>query len=479
MRNLFRALLFLHMFSTILSIIFGDMKHIVFALVVSVLCYSTAQAQPVTIAEVIQRALQKSPAILQAQADLHATEQKLSSIRTSMWMPQLAVSAIPVAISSNSAQMQGGATLSLELSLPTGAALRVSYMGSLRYSSGDFHGSLSGELTQPLWFDVSLTEATLELYRQETAWTEAQQTIAETQRQLTLDLLNNILDLSATSQSIEIAQARAELSRKNLEEIHSQVQRGQAGQTDLLAAQIDLRQRELTLAKLQRDFALTQEKFFTTYGLEKTLTWQAPTVREELKDLAEVLLHIEITPAVLAKDSRVRRAAQQVTEAERLLKKAQQDALPQIGLTLSYDDQSAGWGVGLSFRHSFFTGQALKVQEAQRTLAQAQRSLQAMRETVRLEFLAQRNALQEAYSHLEVLALKSELLALQHQIKQQQLEKGLISTSDWEEFLIQTREFENERRATLYQLTIAYLKYKNSLGLSFSPKEVFLDEQNP
>lgn len=140
-----------------------------------------------------------------------------------------------------------------------------------------------------------------------------------------------------------------------------------------------------------------------------------------------------------------------------------------------YDDQSAGWGIGLSVRHSFLTAQTLQREEAQRALTTARRTLESVKETVRLELLAHRSALQEAYSQLDVLALQSELVALQHTMKQQQLERGLLSPSDWEEFLVEQREFENERRAALYKLALAYLRYKNSWGLSFSLKEV-LDE---
>ncbi len=449
------------------------MRLFAFALAGAIVCVGV-QADPVPISEIIQQALQKAPVILQAQEDVWGTERALELARKSIWMPQLTVSAIPLGLSGT--QLHGSATLSVGLNLPTGTALRFSYTGSFSYTGGGMRSTLSGELTHPLLVDLSLTDAALDLSRRTTALAEAQQTLAETQRQVTLDVLSALLDLTIAQESIAIAQARVELSQKRLDEMRSRVQSGQAGQTDLLAAQIELRQRELELAKLQRDWVLNQEKLFATYGLEKTLTWRAPAVKiEEIKSLADVLLHLEITPEVITQDARVRRAAQQVAEAERLLKKAQQDALPQLGLTLMYDDQSAGWGIGLSVRHSFLTDQALQREEAQRALTTARRTLESVKETVRLELLAHRSALQEAYSQLDVLALQSELVALQHTMKQQQLERGLLSPSDWEEFLVEQREFENERRAALYKLALAYLRYKNSWGLSFSLKEV-LDE---
>ncbi|MCX8103523.1 MAG: TolC family protein [Candidatus Bipolaricaulota bacterium] len=447
------------------------MKRLAFALALAIF-HVGVQAEPVPpISEIIQQALQKAPALLQAYQDVTAAERALRLVRQSLWMPQLTVSAIPLGFSN--ARMLGSATLSVGLSLPTGTALRLSYTGSFSYTDGRMRSTLSGELTQPLLFDLSLTEEAIDLYRRTTALDEAKQTLPETQRQITLDVLSGLLDLTVAQESIAIAQARVALSQKRLEAVRTNVQSGQAGQTDLLAAQIELRQRELELAKLQRDFALNQEKLFATYGLNKVLTWQAPTVKEEIQSLAEVLLHLEITQEVIAKDARVRRAAQHVAEAERILRKVQQEALPQVGLTLTYDDQDAGWGVGLSVRHSFLTDQSLKLEEAKRTLATAQHTLASVKATVRLELLAQRNALHEAYSQLDVLKLKSELIALQHQMKQQQRERGLLSPTDWEAFLIEQREFENEHRAALYKLVIAYLRYKNSWGLSFSLKEVF------
>lgn len=445
------------------------MRRIFVAVILIALCVVSAQAQPVS--EIIQQIAQRAPAILQAQDDVTAAEQELKLIRQSVWMPQFSVSALPISFSEGGAQ--GSATLSIGLSLPTGTTLRFSYTGSMSYANGSFRSALSGEATQPLFFDFRLTDTAIELDRRQRALEEATQTLSETQRQVILNALSDLLDLTIAQESIEIAQARVALSRRRLDAVRNRVQSGQAGQADLLAAQIELRQSELELAKLQRDFALAQERFLTTYGLEKTPLWQAPTVKAELKDLAEVLLHLEITPEVIAKDARVRRAMQQVAEAERILRKAQQDALPQLGFTVSYDPQGAGWGAGISIRHSFFTDQTLKQEEAQRALTAAQQTLRATRETVRLELVAQRNALQEAYSQLDVLALKGELIALQQAMKEQQRERGLLSSTDWEEFLIEKREFENEYRAALYRLAIAYLRYKNSWGLSFSLKEVF------
>ncbi len=114
-------------------------------------------------------------------------------------------------------------------------------------------------------------------------------------------------------------------------------------------------------------------------------SWQAPVAKEEIKSLAEVLLHGEITPQVPAKDARVRRAMQHVAEAERLLSKAQQETLPHVGLTASYDPQNGNWIVGLNVCHS------------------------------------------EAYSQLDVLALEGELIALQQAMKEQQRARGLLS----------------------------------------------------
>lgn len=445
------------------------MKHVFFATIAILFCVVSAQAQPIS--EILQQIVQRAPTILHAQDDVTVAEQELRLAQQSVWMPQLTVSAVPIGFSGNS--VQGSATLSVGLSLPTGTTLRLSYTGSITYASGSFRSTLSGEATQPLLFNFRLTDAALELERRQIALEEAKQTLSETQHQLMLDALSELLDLTIVQESLKIAQVRVDLSKKRLDAVRSKVQSGQAGQTDLLAVQIELRQSELAVAKLQRDFALAQEKFLVTYGLPKMPSWQVPTVKSELKDLAEVLLHLEITPKGISKDAQVRRAAQQVAEAERILKKAQHDALPQVGLTLTYDDQSASWGIGLSVRHSFLTDQALKIEEAKHTFVTAQRTLNAVKETVRLELLTQRNALHEAYSQLDVLALRSELIALKHEMKRQQLERGLLSPLDWEVFLIEKREFENERRAALYKLVIAYLRYKNSWGLSFSLKEVF------
>ncbi|MCS7198229.1 MAG: TolC family protein [Candidatus Bipolaricaulota bacterium] len=444
------------------------MKRVFFTVILGTLCVVSAQAQSVS--EIIQQIAQRAPVILQAQDDIAAAERELKLFRQSIWMPQLTVSALPIGFSGGS--WQGSLTFSANMSLPLGTTLRFSYTGTISYADGSFRGSLTGEVTQPV-FGFRLTDATLELDRRQVALEEAKHALAERQRQVMLDALSELLDLTIVRESIAIAQARVELAKKLVDAVRSRVQSGQAEQTELLAAQIELRQSELTLAKLQRDFALAQERFLITYGIDEMPTWQAPTVRAELKDLAEVLLHIEITPEVVFKDARVRRAMQQLGERFTTKLKVQYNALPKVGLTVSYEPHSAGWSIGLGVHLSFLADHALKLERAHQAFAAAQQALSSTAKTVKLELLTQRNALHEAYSQLDVLALRSELMALQHEMKHQQLERGLLSPLDWEAFLLEQREFENERRAALYKLAIAYLRYKNSWGLSFSLQEAF------
>lgn len=451
-------------------------------LVLALLLFSSirTQAQPVEISVIIQQALQKAPQILQAKEDVAAAELELALVRGNVFIPQLSVSAVPLGFSYEGGQGKstGSATLALGLSLPTGTALRLNYNGSLSYTDGAFQSSLSGQLTQILLMDLSLTDTAIELQRKQAAVDEAKQTLLEVQRQVMLEVLNGLLNLLVVQESVEIARARVDLSQARLEEVRSKVERGQAGRLDLLAAQIELRQNELASAKLQRDSSLSQEKFFNSFALEKTLSWRVPNIAaKKLQKLAEGLLQEEITPAIISKDPQVRRASREVVEAERTLNKTKQDAFPSLGLTMNYEERS-GWGIGISFSHSLFTGQELKIKEAERALVTARRTLESARESTKLDIVSQRNALQEAYSQMEVITLKGELLALQQEMKQQQMERGLISTGEWDEFLIQKRDFENEYRAALYQLIIAYLTYRNSLGMSFSLEEVFSDEQN-
>ncbi|MCX8104204.1 MAG: TolC family protein, partial [Candidatus Bipolaricaulota bacterium] len=91
------------------------------------------------------------------------------------------------------------------------------------------------------------------------------------QRQVTLEALHSAMQLSVLQESVEIAQTRVRSKQEQLAELRGRVERGQALPLDLLAAQIELRQSELALTKLQHDFALSQERFAHTFGLEKEL----------------------------------------------------------------------------------------------------------------------------------------------------------------------------------------------------------------
>lgn len=436
------------------------------------------KAQPVaaTIWEVVEQAVQQASIVLQAQEDLVAAQLEEARLRQSLLAPTLSFSLLPWRLESQE-ESTASATLALTLTLPTGTALRLSYRGSLSYQRGALQSSLEGEITQPLLIDWRLTDTALELQRAHDAVEEATQALGEAQRQATLEVLNSLAQLWVMRESVEIAQARVRLKQERLADVRNRVERGQALALNLLQVQIELRQSELALVKLQRDFALSQERLAQTFGLETTLPVQSPSVTPQLEEIVTELLTVAITPEVIAQDPRVRRAQRELVQTELIVHKARRDLLPSLGLSLSYDER-LGWSLGFNVRYNLFAGQAMKLQQAEIAYTAARRKLQAIQKTVELEIVSQKNALQEAYGHLDVLKLRAELLALQQEMKEQQRERGLISASDWEEFLIQKREFENEYRAALYQLVLAYLRYKNSLAMDVSLKEVFSDESN-
>jgi outer membrane protein TolC len=454
-------------------------KIILILLVLSLLIFLPlwvqAQGDHIGLQEVIQRALQNSPQVLSAEEDLAAAELELKLARRSLFIPQLSLTATPLVLYYNT----GSATLSGGLSLPTGTTLSLSYSGSLNYENGQFQGSFGVELTQPLFKDLSLTSTALDLQRKQVAWEEARQSLEETKSQVVLDAIEGFFSLLVLQESMEIAQTGVELNRAQLEEVQSKVNLGQAGQLDLLAAQIDLRQSELNLAKLQNNYSLNREKFFNSLVLDKASSLLEPRIDyENLLKMVEAILEEDITSEVILRNREVRQAERDVEEAEQNLRKVRQDAFPNLALRVNYD-HSTGWVVSINLSYSLFSSHDLKIMEAERDLEVAHRALESAKEAARLEIYSQRDSLKEAQGQMKLLGMKGELMALQEEMKQKQLDKGLIGKGEWEEFLIQKRGFENDYREAMYNLVTSYLKYTNYLGMDLNLEEVISDEENP
>jgi outer membrane protein TolC len=169
----------------------------------------------------------------------------------------------------------------------------------------------------------------------------------------------------------------------------------------------------------------------------------------------------------------VRQAEASVQEAAQNLRTIKQEARPSVALRVSYDG-SRGWGLRLDLNHGFFKNFDLQIREAEQALALAQRTLESARETARLEIYSRRDVLRDAQNQMELFSMKQALLRLQEEMRQKQLEGGLLSTDTWEEFLIQKKEFESDYQKAISDLCVSYFEYEKSLGMNLNLEEVIL-----
>jgi outer membrane protein TolC len=451
----------------------------VFAL--SLLVFAPAKAQQaLSLPTALQQALRADLRLLQAERKVIAAKLELELLVRNLFIPRLSLSAIPLSnsIETEQTRLLGRVNLSAGMTLPIGTTLSLGYSTTYNYATGQLQGTWASDLTQPLLQDFTLTSTALELQAKQASLREAEHLLRETKNQVLLETLKKILDLTLTQAAIQISQNRVELAQQRYASTQSKAEQGQANRVELLAAEIELRQSELGLAKLQTSFQSEQEKFFRSLGLKEKIIL-SPAQVNNMKFLAsvETLLHKQnaITSEIVQADPEVRKLQAELRTAELELKRVKQEALPRLELRLNFDGIN-GWGARLDMNWGFLSGLTLRLSEWEKNLELVRSKLDAAKKTTQSTIHAQRDQLQSAVDQLKLFEMRKELIALQQEMKQKQLEGGLISKNDWEGFRVQTREFENQYQSAIYDLILSYLKYRVALGFEFNMEEVLANE---
>lgn len=436
------------------------------AVIIVGMAFLSLEARELPLSEAITIALSQHPDVRQAELQLSLAELQLEAARAKGSLPSLSFTLTPPGLTPGGLSTAQG-TLGASLSLPWGtssqlsAGLGVGWDGGTWGISGwSVSGSFTLDLTDP-------TAAASELEDLEEAVQEARESLEETKNAKVLEVISAYIDLLSLKAQVDQAQTAQEKAQKELEEVQESVAAGLAGDLDLLEARLAVLEAQIALEERVASFAAKKAQFLQDLGLKEDIELVPLDLpAEELKEAAEELLSKEeLLVAAVDRASGVKAALNQVEEAQEALRKTHAAGLPtftvQAGLT--GDGFNLGWQIAFDL---FSPDRGTDVEIAQKQLELAEIKLEAARKSATQNIQNLQESLKAALRDLDRLPLEEEKLALKEQVMRAKHEAGAISDEDWQDFLEEKEAFLLEAGQRLGDLLIAYLTYRDALGLS-------------
>lgn len=438
-----------------------------------------AQSLPSTLElpldEAIVLALEYHSDVRQAELGLQIAELEWEAAWAGSTVPSISLQVTPPALSMGGFAENIEGTFGVGVSLPWGTQTNLSADLKLGWNR------TTGEWDSPSWgisysqrldlaqFDVGFEELTAK----QRAVADAQSALEQARDTVVLDTIEAYSNLLSTRALLNQAQADLRQAEADLTKVEEQVKVGIKGEASLLEARLAVLDAQITLEQTETAYATDKDTFGrVTLGIREDYEPVAFELRlEELTAaVAELVTDEEITEAAALDTREVKAAQEKVTDAKDVLRIARADALPELSIQAGIDE--AGWKVswGISF-DLFSPDRFIEIDIAAANLDLAEAQLENTRERVRNSILNQQATLRKSLENLDRLPLEEKKWRLEETVMRTKFEAGTISKQDWEEFVEEKQAFDLEKDERVTSLLLAYLAYRDSLGMELDWEE--------
>ncbi len=332
---------------------------------------------------------------------------------------------------------------------------------------------LSLEIGQPL-FPALPTNLSRQYYKTTKELLKAEENLIRQRTEKVLSWLESYLNLCRLKERREIYQRSAEMAAENLEKTLARKQIGEAGENDLLAAEISLRNAEFACQEM--DYRIEEALLSLGYelGIDNPgalLIDHRSSFLQELKEAAEKLAaeyrqQNDLLETVKKNNYQllVNRIDREVLTRE--LEWLKKENGPALNATGSYNTGNNRLTVGLSLTYKLHDGgeRRLRLEEKEAALASNEAAYHDLADSLKLELK----------KHLHTLELNRLELAKEQLVRQQsqynaetaekQLAMGLIDYLEYQEQWLKSKEAEINLGSLEDRLFIANLRFINFIN---------------
>lgn len=428
-----------------------------------------------TVQEAVASALAHHSEVRQAELALKLAELELKVAEAKGTIPSVDVRIALPSLSTGGFSDEVAGRVALDLPLSWGTTSAVS-------AGADFSWSpTTGEWGEALWtvsFSQSLdfanpVAASKDLVAKQRAVDDARAALVTTRNAVvrqTVTAYGNLLKGQAMQEQAQSGVAQAEEALKQAQELQKV---GLAAESSLVQARLTLLDAQITQSERQSSYAADKAAFGRqVLGTEEDYALLSFSPPEDAlsKAAAALLEQKDLVTSAVAHASRVTSAARSVEDASEAVQGARLAGLPSLSFKASASPQ--GWNLGVDLAFSLFSPtRSLDFRIAETKLAMAEEQLAAAREDAREGLLTQQTALRSALASLGRLPMEREKWSLDETVTKAKWEAGSLSDEDWETFLEEERAFLADADGRGIILLVAYLAYRDGLGLESDVEE--------
>jgi len=256
---------------------------------------------------------------------------------------------------------------------------------------------------------------------------------------------------------------------KKIEELAAQ---GYKGDQDVNEARLLLLEAQVRAEENADAYASDLEAFCReTLGIDEPCRLSSlDLTTTDLVAAARGLLEAEIPAGAISGTSAVIAAEHGAADAEDALREARADVLPSLSIEAKIDPEE--WSLGIAVSLDLLApDRKTNVDIAETELELAKEKLDSARRAARNEILNLKSALLSAVRTAESLTLETDKWRLEEQVLTAKRDAGSLSDSDWAEFLEEKDAFEIDAAGRSTSLLVAYLTYRNALGMELNWEE--------
>lgn len=395
--------------------------------------------------EAVQIALERSPTLVQARANLQSANEDRTSAYGS-FLPNVNLS-------------YGYSTSSSGRLDPTGQAItRTSYSTGLSASMSVFEGFRKFHELDRAKSNVLSREATYEQRRFETI----------------LNVKTTFYNAVAARERVRVEQDRVDRQREQLQFTRQQIRLGRATRSDTLTSRVDLNDAQLALLNARNDARSAEFALAESMGLETAVT---PAEEASLEPDSLGWEREDLMRVALRRAPSVQSASYSVEAAEASIASAKSAYLPSFSLSGGYDWQSEAfppenrsWSVRVSGSLPLFNGL-----QRETSIDRAQVQAEAARSQQQAAILSVRTNVNDAYNQVETaqagLALARESVELAREnlrVAQQRYRLGVATILDLRAAQISLQQAQVDLIRREFDVQVGLARLESLLGTELS-----------
>ena len=304
---------------------------------------------------------------------------------------------------------------------------------------------------------------------------KAQKSLKWQQESKKIDFLESYLNLLRLQEKLCLAQANFQYVQDNLNRILKKIEIGEAGEREEMEARIALKTAEINLLQAQNNFNQQKDSWYLDLnlpeGTEIPLREDSPFLEGIKKWIESLELNLEnqekLMDLVIAHHYQIKNNLLDQESAQRELEWKSAGNKPQIELYGAYSNENNTWGIGIDLSYNISDGGKQKIEEegCRAKLENLKDDYLQIIAELKLQLSNLINQ-QEIYNlNLEEKLMSWEKAKIEEESYKVQLQRGLLSDSEFQYKLLQSKEAEIDFKSAKDKVLINKLRIVQFLGI--------------